>query len=369
MNKTKTQVKLCIVTPSFSGGGAERVAINLANEYASQGYDVTLLAFRDEGPYKQQIKENVRLHIIGLNRGYKIILYLIRHFRQAGFSHILSVLRGANIIVGLALWFKKDIKLVFREADELDDINLLPKAHRIKLLIKMRLAYFRANLIIANASKTKCDLISFNITNKNKIKVIHNPVLDNSYYNKINDSINFKFDREKFYFLNVGRLHYQKNQELLIKSFSHVLAKEPTARLIILGEGEEEKNLKEVIESLQLANKVYLLPFQNNPFPFYKHSDCFVLSSRWEGFGNVIVEALAAGIPVISTNCGGPRDILQNNKYGVLVKNENMECLVDAMLDIMKGNPSFSSDSLKRRGNEFTVNNKSKEYLDAIMSI
>lgn len=367
--QAKSKMKLCIASPNFNGGGAEKVAINLANEYTKQGLDVTLLVMQDKGPYKNQLNPNVKLHVVGLDRGYKIIRYLIRYFRQERFTHVLSVLRGTNILVGLSLLFYSKTKLVFREADELNAINMLSAKKRSFFLLKMRVAYFRANAVIANANKTKKDLVKFNILNSGKIKVIHNPVLDSSYKEKLSEQPNFHFKHKCFYFLNVGRLHFQKNQVLLLDAFEKTLKHYPHARLIILGEGEERSNLEEKIEEFNLTDKAYLIPFQNNPFPYYKNADCFVLSSRWEGFGNVIVEALAAGTPVISTDCGGPKDILQNNKYGVLVNKEDLNALANAMINIVNRSPSFSISELQARGAEFTVENKSKEYLGLIEAV
>lgn len=367
--QAKSKMKLCIASPSFNGGGAEKVAINLANEYTKQGLDVTLLVMQDKGPYKNQLNPNVKLHVVGLDRGYKIIRYLIRYFRQERFTHVLSVLRGTNILVGLSLLFYIKTKLVFREANELNEFKRMPSTLRFKILLRMRLAYFRANKIIANANKTKLELIEYRISPQKKIDVIHNPVLADNYLERLQSECNFKFDKSFFYFLNVGRYHYQKNQALLIEAFAKVAAKNEKARLLILGEGEEEANLSKQIEQLGLTDKALLVPFQDNPFPFYKKSNCFVLSSRWEGFGNVVVEALAAGTPVISTACGGPQDILQDGKYGVLVEKDNAEQLANAMLNIMQGEPSFSAELLEQRAAEFTVKNKAAEYLQLIKSL
>lgn len=361
--------KLCIATPSFAGGGAERIAVNLANEYTEQGHDVTLLVIKNEGPYKSQLSPKVNVHVVGLNRGYKVLFYLIKYFRQTDFTHVLSVLRGTNIFVGLALWFNLKPKLVFREADELSEFKRMPSALRLKVLLRMRLAYLRANKIIANANKTKLDLIEYKITSRKKIDVIHNPVLADNYLEKLQSECGYKFNEKLFYFLNAGRFHYQKNQALLIDAFAKVAAKNEKACLLILGEGEEEANLSKQIEQLGLTDKALLVPFQDNPFPFYKKSNCFVLSSRWEGFGNVVVEALAAGTPVISTACGGPQDILQDGKYGVLVEKDNAEQLANAMLNIMQGEPSFSAELLEQRAAEFTVKNKAAEYLQLIKSL
>lgn len=361
--------KLCIVAPNFNGGGAERIAVNLANEYTGQGHDVTLLVIHDAGPYRSQLSPKVRLEVVGLNRGYKVLFYLIKYFRQKNYTHVLSVLRGTNVLVGLALWFKLSSSLIFREANELNEFECKPFTLRVKELLMMRLAYFRAQKVIANACKTKQDLIDYRIASDGKIAVIHNPVLSSLYNNKMQEDCIFEFDSSLYYFLNIGRFHYQKNQALLIRAFAKVLEYESASRLVLVGEGGEEENLKALIDRLNLHGKVFLVPFQSNPFPFYKKTNCFVLSSRWEGFGNVIVEALAAGTPVISTACGGPQDILQHGKFGVLVEKENEQALADAMVDFARNKHNFLVELLEQRASEFTVENKAREYLELIKSI
>lgn len=367
--KPLANLSLCITTPNFNGGGAERIAVNLANEYTEQGYGVTLLVLQDKGPYKRQLNPQVRVEYVNLDRGYKVLWYLIKYFRKKNYTHVLSVLRGTNILVGLVLWFNLKPKLVFREADELTDLTRISGYTKFKTLLRMRLAYFRAQRIIANAKKTKEDLQSYKITSSKKVTVIHNPVLSADYKNKLAETASYPFEEDCFYFLNVGRLCFQKNQELLIKAFAAVAKLHANTRLLILGEGEEQESLQNLIQQLDLTNQVRLLEFQNNPFPYYKQADCFVLSSRWEGFGNVIVEALSAGTPVISTACGGPQDILQNNKYGVLVNKDNQEELTQAMLQQITGKVPFDAALLEQRAEEFTVANKAKEYLQFIQSV
>lgn len=361
--------RFCIVTPSFKGGGAERIAVNLANEYTAHGHDVTLLVFQDIGEYKEQLCSEVKVKVVGKNRAYKIVLYVFKYFRDSNFSHVLSVIRDANIVIGFALLFNRKIKLIFREANELNAIKFYSYFKKIKFLFAMRLAYFRAELVIANSKKTKQDLIEQKITKPNKIKVIYNPVLADSYEINLQADCDFKFEKNGYYFLNLGRYHYQKNHVSLIRAFSRVAALSSRARLLILGEGDAAPELVSEIKNLNLVGKVILLPFQKNPFPYYRNSDCFVLSSRWEGFGNVIVEALASGLPVISTACGGPRCILQDNQYGVLVEQDNAEALASAMIDIMGGKKRFSPALLKMRGAEFTVSKKACEYLEEIRSL
>jgi len=137
-------------------------------------------------------------------------------------------------------------------------------------------------------------------------------------------------------FISVGRLAKQKNYSLLLKAFCDVV-KKSEAKLIIIGEGYQRKELTSLIQELNLKNSVELLGFKKNPFPYIKKADGFVLSSKEEGFGLVLVESMIIGTPVISTNAigGGPYSILQNSKYGYLVNNQSSKELTKAILSLI----------------------------------
>nr|WP_281504606.1 glycosyltransferase [Chromohalobacter sarecensis] len=167
--------------------------------------------------------------------------------------------------------------------------------------------------------------------------------------------------------MHVGRLDVQKNQALLLSAFSLAVKSVPDIKLVILGEGEEKNNLEKLASELGVKDSVDFVAFQDNPYPYYKAADLFVLSSDWEGFGNVIVEALACGTPVISTDCpGGPSTILANGKYGVLVPCGDAERLSSEIVKHVSNIGAWSSEELKVRANEFTVETVAKKYLEAI---
>lgn len=362
-------MKLIIFSPSYSGGGAEKVAVNLANQYTLEGIDVTLVVLRDSGPYKSMVNDNVKCISLNVARARYALSSIIRLIRSEEPTHVLSVVRDVNIIVGLAALLNKNIKLSFREANTLDGLDNMFFLQFIIYKTLMRLAYFRANFVIANSKDTKNDLIQGNITFAKKISVIGNPVLPADFEelleNKQDNLHPWLYDSSLKVVLNVGRLHEQKNQALLIKAFEKSYRKDPSLRLIILGEGALRLDLDTLIESLKIKDVVFIHPFVLNPYPFYKNAKVFVLTSKWEGFGNVIVEALASGIPVISVNCpGGPSYILDRGRYGFLV-NGNENCIAD-MISKITSSP-IDIELSRSRGLEFSVKNKAAEYLSVII--
>ncbi|NWO07561.1 MAG: glycosyltransferase [Alteromonadaceae bacterium] len=362
-------MKICIVTPSFAGGGAERIAVNLANFYAKNGLDVCLVVFEGIGPYRRQVNGSIKLIDLNVKRlRYDAWLKLRKVIKAESPECILSVMRGANVFVGLSLPIMNNIRVMFREANTLEAFRRISWRRRLIHRFLMKFAYRRADIVIANSMDTKKDLIVNKIVKDSYVKVIGNPVINDDLNEKAGDVLCHEWlsSSDVRVVLHVGRLDVQKNQALLLKAFSLAVKSVPDLKLVILGEGEEKKNLEGLAGELGVKDSVDFVAFQDNPYPYYKAADLFVLSSDWEGFGNVIVEALACGTPVISTDCpGGPRTILADGKYGVLVPCGDAERLSVEMVNHVSNVGTWNFEELKKRANEFTVEAVAKKYLEA----
>lgn len=361
-------MSICIVTPSYNGGGAERIAVNLANYYAEIGLNVLIVVFNGTGPYAGQVSEKV--NVVDLNSRTRYVFFkLLNVLKKHKPSIVLSVIRDSNIFVGLSAYFQKS-KVIFREANTMDAIKSLGKLESFFYVLLMRIAYRCSDKVIANSNDTRQDLLLYKIVNSEKIQVIGNPVLSPHFQKFFSDQIQHKWLDNISYktILNVGRLHRQKNQALLIKAFAVVHSNIVNARLVILGEGEEKNRLMELINELNLSDVVELIPFQGNPYPYYKAADLFVLTSDWEGFGNVIVEAMASETPVISTNCpGGPKMILNNGEFGSLVDKKNTVELSEAILRELN-NPTTSEQlkKAKQRAMLYSLEQVADKYLEVL---
>ena len=149
---------------------------------------------------------------------------------------------------------------------------------------------------------------------------------------KIENINDFFYNDEIFKFITIGRLVPLKGHKYLIEAFSRVKREVPNSKLFIIGDGPIKDQLKMMIQKKNLENDIFLLGLRENPFKFLANSDVFVFSSLYEGFPNVLLEAMACGLPIISTNCKtGPYEILDNGKYGFLVKVMNSIDLVEKM--------------------------------------
>lgn len=358
-------MKISIIVPNLTGGGAEKVAINLANYYSTLGHQIDLVLFKKYGVYLNLLSEKVNIFDLNASKARYAIFNLRSYFNQNKSNIILSVKRDVNIVVGLASLGLGMEKIFFREANTLDDILNMPFIRKMIYITLMKIAYINAKSIIANSYDTKNDLVKNKITNENKIKVIINPVLPLEYKDLLKMDCSHKWlnDRNLKVILSVGRLHKQKDFPFLIECFQEVIKHDKLARLVIVGEGDEKENLLSLIKSLNLDNFIDIVNFQSNIYPYYMKAKIFALTSKWEGFGNVIVEALSAGTTVICTNCiGGPKMILENGKYGHLIELGDKYKFSNTLIKELN-NPNKKDESLSNYSKKFTVKNVAELYL------
>ena len=338
-------MKIQFLINSLTSGGAEKVAITLFNELSkSDKYKIFFFTLEKDKFYdlNRKIKyKNLSNLNLKTNKLLKILLvpflflkYLIKT-KKTNPDVLVSFLEISNFInILTAKILKKPVIISERINPKLmfDNSTLYGKVHNF--LIKF--LYPKADKIIIVSKEIEEILIKHYNIPKEKIKTIYNPHYINKYQQLSNESEE-KYKnifKESFVFINIGRLTEQKGQWFLIRAFRKVVDKYPKAKLIILGDGELKNKLQNLINKLNLQNNVYLLGLQKNPFKFLKHSDCFVLSSLWEGLPNTLIEALSLNLPVISTDCKtGPREILcpeldindkisypYYGKYGILTK-------------------------------------------------
>lgn len=361
--------KILIVIGSLTiGGGAERTAAILGNKLNRMIYEVYYLNFfypsssiyKVNGIHYCFDKNYFRFRNIkgikGLFLKFIKLLELrifveskiIKDFiKENNIDLIISFMESNNLPVLLSkVLFKNRSKIIvsIRNNPNLTYIKYWANIKSIVnyflyKLLTIQLLYRKAGKIITVSKGVEISLKEYGIY-KNKIKTIHNFYNINTHLKLSKERISQEYSRmfdHRFVFINIGRFHKKKGQEHLIKSFKQVVEHYYNARLIILGEGPLKGKLNQLIKTLNLEEHVVLIDLQTNVFPFLKKSDCFVLTSLWEGFPNVIVEALSMNIPVISTDCEyGPREIIcpdlmvsekitypYYGKYGILVNSFN----------------------------------------------
>ena len=335
--------------PTLVGGGAERVMISLAGGMREQGYNVDLLLVEASGPLLAEVPEGVRVVELGSKRTSLSLPAIRRYVGSSGTPVVISALHNANLATLFARkLFRLPTRVIVTVHNSLSAERAASKSIRGKVQHGLIGTSYRwADKIVAVSNETADDFAASTGINRDAITTIYNPVIADDLFKKAKESITHPWfaQGEPPVILGMGRLTKQKDFATLIRSFSLVVKKLP-ARLMILGEGGERTNLEKLVRELGLTDDVALPGFVSNPFPYLQRARAFALSSRWEGLGNVLIEALALGVPVVSTACqSGPREILADGKYGELVPVGDSNALADAISSALKKPTSVTDDA------------------------
>ena len=362
--------KISIITPTLLGGGAERIAVSLANHFQESGIVVDLVVFNLVGPLARDVNSGVNIINLDVSRARYALLKMRSYLKNNKDTPMISAMRDSNVLTGMASSGINIKKMLFLEAATLHGILDYPIWLRLFWLTCIKASYYKATFIIANSHDTKSGLVSYKLAPISKTKVIPNPVLPANHHLLKNEKIDEEWLTNPTFkvIISVARLVPFKNHPFLIESFKDVYAHNKNARLIIIGEGPDSQQLCVMIARLNLDKVIKFIPFQNNIYPYYANADVFALTSNWEAFGNVIVEALSAGLPVVATDCpGGPRMILGNGKYGQLVPVGNKKFFVKALIDALE-KPIPDRDALRNYAENYTVSRIASSYYKLLVT-
>ena len=359
--------RIALLVPSMRGGGAERAMLGLATGFSERGIPVDLVLVKAEGEYLSQLPERVRLVNLDSNRTAGSILKLVRYLRLEQPASLLSTLAQTNVVALLAkLMLGKHLHVVTRMENtfsEMFDDGSFKQRQTLRLL-KMLLP--TADGIAAISQGVADDLCKLIPVACHKVMTIYSPVVWPNHSNKAAAPVEHPwFDNGSVpVVLAAGRLTSVKDHATLLRAFARVLCSRP-ARLLILGVGPERENLLKLADHLGLSQCVDLPGFDPNPFVYMSRSRVFVLPSKYEGFGNVLPEAMACGTPVVSTDCrSGPREILEDGRWGRLVPVGDWHAMAEAILDTLD-NP-IPSDQLISRASDFSSDASIDRYLEVL---
>lgn len=341
--------KYCLFIPSLGGGGAEKVVAILASYLANKkNVEVFLVVQNLDGVYWELINENVKIVNLNQTRALKSIIPLAKWIKNNKPDVVFSALSHVNVVASIAQKISgHKCKLILSEHSTVSHLPMLKK-NRYKFIFKF--FYNRANYIVAVSNGVKTDLIETLALDPNKINVINNPVCPNVIKNEKIDLIKFFKKQPDKLILSIGRLEPEKNYLNLLKAFNNL---DNNYCLVILGEGSEREILEKYIVNNNLSKRIILPGFVKDPFVWINSADIFVSSSNIEGFGNAIVEAMAYGLNIVSTDCVGPREILVDGKYGLLVEKDNPNALTLGMFKILNNPNLFNVNQIVNRAKDF----------------
>ena len=350
----------------LSGGGAERVVVNLAQGFVQKGVKVDLVLNILEGPYLGDIPSEVRIIDLKTPKLLKGLPRLARYLKQEQPQALVSALHYNNEIAILAKYLARvSTKVVVSEHSTLS-INAQHKTgseHWSPFVA--RLFYPWANEILTVSQGSAQDLAQVTGLPPSRIRVAYNPIVTPQLLAKSQEPLEHPWFQvgEIPVILAVGRLHQVKDYRTLIKAFAKVRKIQP-CRLVILGRGPERQKLDGMVQGLGLSNDVALLGFVENPYTYMAKSAVLALSSLSEGLPSVLIEAMALGTSVVSTNCpSGPAEILDNGKYGFLVPVRDSEAMAEAISNVLSGHSKAVNSAWLE---QFTLETAIKNYWDIL---
>lgn len=341
----------------LGGGGAEKVILSLANGFAQAGLKVDLVLVKLEGDYLASISPAIRVINLDRQRLTSSLPPLVKYLQQNRPTVLLSALEDQNTLAIIASQVANvGTRTILSIHNPLPASNS-PASTGWKERLRpwfIRWFYPLAHGIVAVSQGVAQDAARVSGLPLATIQVVHNPIFTPELVAKFDQLLDHPWFEENQppVILGVGRLSKEKDFPTLIRAFALVRQQYPS-RLMILGQGEEMADLQNLVRTLNLSKDVDFQGFVANPYMYMARSKLLVLSSIYEGFGNVLVEAMLAGTPVVSTDCVGTSEILADGKYGSLVSVGNVADLAAAMVATLK-NP-IDADVLRTRGEEFSL--------------
>lgn len=365
----KTSEKVALFVPSLGGGGAERVMVLLANGLVDAGYEVDLIVASSHGSHRNALSNRVRLLDLHKTRVITALPGLISYLRRVKPRVLISALDYANVVALLAARLAcVSTKLVVTEHSTLSIASKKDFRGRGRLIPGlMKLTYPWADQILAVSSGVADDLAVQLGLKRAAIGVAYNPVITEQLPELAGEPVKWPWPREDGVpvILAVGRLTKAKDFSTLLNAFA-MLRERQRARLMILGEGELRPELEAQIAEFRIESDVAMPGFSANPYAWMAKADLFVMSSAWEGLPTVLIEAMACGVSVISTDCpNGPAEILGNGRWGRLVPVGDPGALCEAMHQALQDKGEQQGNA-RARAYDFTVEKSVNTYIGFI---
>jgi glycosyltransferase involved in cell wall biosynthesis len=362
--------RLAIFIPSLCGGGVERMMVSLAAGLADTGDEVDLVLARAEGPFLACVPAGVSVVDLGSRRVAQTVPGLIRYLRRARPRALLSGMWHANVVaIAARALARVDCRLVVsvHSCVSLIASSSSERLDRLEPLMG-RLLYPRADMVVAVSRAVARDLATVSELAPELITVIPNPVAIAEITVRAAAPVNLPAfaDGQPPVVLGVGRLAPEKNFALLVEAYAE-LASTTSAQLVILGEGPERAALAAQVARFGLQDSVTMPGFVDDLPGYLARAAVLVLTSRFEGFGNVLVEAMACGTPVVAVDCpGGPAEILDGGAYGPLVPPDDPVALAAAIGDMLRRPPP--RERLLARAAEYDIARIAVRYREVLLA-
>ena len=345
------KMHITLLMPDFLPiGGVERVCLSLAEDQLARGNAVDLVLMTEMDNVSTTSPAGLNIVYFRKRRLREAFPALVRYLRKSRPNILLASMWPITSLAILANFLAgSPAKVIVSDHNPLSiQYAGWGRAHRILLSASIWLTYRFASARVAVSNGVACDVSRIAGLRYERFHVIYNPVPVSTPTDVGRDTaLRCWGSYSGAKILAVGRLKPQKNFGMLLDAFKKVVEK-TDARLVILGTGQLQHELEIRVGQLSLEEQAFLGGHVDDTAAWYETADLFVLSSDYEGFGNVLVEALAAGLPIVSTDCpSGPAEILDNGKYGMLVPVGDADAMADAILEQLLRN--HSPDAQRQR--------------------
>jgi glycosyltransferase involved in cell wall biosynthesis len=322
--------RLAFLLPNLRGGGAERVALTIIRDFVARGHPVDLVLVRAEGDLLPLVPRGVEIVDLAAPRLLGAIRPLARYLRRRRPAGLQARMWPLTIVAILArLAARVPTRVVVSDHVALSEQYGRQPRTFAALKATVRFLYPRAHARVLVSAGAADDLARISGIPRDRFTVIHNPVP--AIEPRPDQAIDALWGDAAFRIVTAGSLKQQKNHALLIDAFARV-REHRDARLMLVGEGELRDALEADVAARGLGSSVVFAGFVANPVDYIATANLFVLSSDYEGFGNVLVEAMRLGVPVVSTDCrSGPSEILDGGRFGRLVPCGDGAALAEAI--------------------------------------
>ncbi|WP_168193207.1 glycosyltransferase [Rhodophyticola sp. CCM32] len=338
--------------PSFAGGGAERIFIRLANHIASRGRDVHFIVNHEAGPLRDLLSGDVTLHSLGTRRAVQAVPRLVAYLKSARPSVLISALTRTNLAALLAARFARTgTRMIVCERNQYSVFSRgLGPMRRVLITRLVRWLYPKAYAVIGNTAGVTHDIALVAGLEADKTGVIHNPAPDLAQIEAARDepADHPWLDEDRPVAVAIGRLMPQKDYRTMLAALA---ASAPDLRLLVLGDGPDRAALEALAREYGISDRVDFLGFRMNRFAYLVRADLFLISSLTEGFPNALIEAVAAGVPAISTDCagGGAREIMGADFPDRIVPVADAEAMARVIGDVLASRDGAKADLDRQR--------------------
>lgn len=324
--------KVLFVLEAFDKGGIEKVTLDIVNNLNPEKYDITVKTIWFGGHCQSQVKEHIKIEPFfkkyrkGIMRLFiylpKTILYKL-YIKE---KYDIEIAAGdgipSRIISGSTNKNSKKVSWIH--------MDVLKRGSQLRELKNKNRAikFYSPFDLIACVSNDCKNSFEKKFGFSEKTKVIYNPIPNEEIVKLSNETLDIEINKDTFNVITVGRLVEQKGYDRLLIAHKQLIDDGIKCKLYIIGDGEKRKELEQYIEKNKLKDNVVLLGFKSNPYKYIRNSDLFVISSRDEAFSIVLAESIILNIPVVSTKCSGPTELLNNGEYGLLVDNSTEDIYI-----------------------------------------